>query len=169
MLHNLIIQMLGFLEFVFPASQWEQHVLRTFRTNGLMRSCSTHMVSPCSSLVDWLGGGHYIFSPTLKPFLVFHFKFHFRLCACLLTHNKHILSSQPHNSGGDLQVLSFGFFCSGPVLHASRHVLPEPPPCRICMAHRQCHGCCFRRFPCRPPIYMRSVLQACRRPPVLHL
>merc|ERR1711920_533528 len=55
----------------------------------------TNLLSPFPSLLEWVCGGYYVYNPSLKRFLSFHFQFPFLLCGFLFLHlfYLHFLSS----------------------------------------------------------------------------
>merc|ERR1712217_908136 len=55
----------------------------------------TNLLSPFPSLLEWICGGHYVYNPSMKRFLSFHFQFPFLLCGFRILHlfYLHFLSS----------------------------------------------------------------------------
>ena len=46
----------------------------------------TNLLSPFTSLIEWLCGGYYVYNQTLKRFFLFHFIMPFLLCGFLILH-----------------------------------------------------------------------------------
>merc|ERR1711964_346259 len=61
----------------------------------------TNLLSPFPSLVEWVCGGYYVYSPTLKRFFLFHFILPFLLCGfgCL-----HLFYLHYHSSNNPLRL-----------------------------------------------------------------
>merc|ERR1712032_1171335 len=80
-----ILERLYFMGYVLPFGQmsfWGATVI-------------TNLLSPFSSLIEWVCGGYCVHCPTLKRFFLFHFIFPFLLCGFLFLHlfYLHFLSS----------------------------------------------------------------------------
>merc|ERR1712186_173761 len=62
------------------------------------------------SLLEWVCGGHYVYNPSLKRFLSFHFQFPFLLCGFRILHlfYLHFLSSNnPLRNSTNNKISSF--------------------------------------------------------------
>jgi len=49
-------------------------------------SVITNLLSSIPSFIEWLCGGHYVYNPTLKRFILFHFQFPFLVCGFRILH-----------------------------------------------------------------------------------
>merc|ERR1712048_289406 len=81
----LFLMAIAFMGYVLPFGQmsfWGATVI-------------TNLLSPFPSLIEWVSGGYYVHSPTLKRFFLFHFQFPFLLCGFSIQHlfYLHFLSS----------------------------------------------------------------------------
>merc|ERR1712060_629029 len=81
----LFLMAIAFMGYVLPFGQmsfWGATVI-------------TNLLSPFSSLIEWVSGGYCVHSPTLKRFFLFHFLLPFILCGFAILHlfYLHLLSS----------------------------------------------------------------------------
>merc|ERR1712004_216044 len=75
----------------------------------------TNLLSPFPSLIEWVSGGYYVYSPTLKRFFLFHFQFPFLLCGFSIQHlfYLHFLSSNnPLRNSTNNKIAFFPFIIS---------------------------------------------------------
>merc|ERR1712196_338908 len=74
---------------------WVGYVLPFGQMSFWGATVITNLLSPFPSLLEWVCGGHYVYNPSLKRFLSFHFQLPFLLCGFRILHlfYLHFLSS----------------------------------------------------------------------------
>merc|ERR1712196_612211 len=74
---------------------WVGYVLPFGQMSFWGATVITNLLSPFPSLLEWVCGGHYVYNPSLKRFLSFHFQLPFLLCGFGILHlfYLHFLSS----------------------------------------------------------------------------
>ena len=75
-----------FLFFFLMATAFMGYVLPFGQMSFWGATVITNLLSSIPSLIEWLCGGHYVYNPTLKRFILFHFQFPFLVCGFRILH-----------------------------------------------------------------------------------